>query len=108
MSLQRFLIFLDLDISRIVPILLFMMFVVKAYKKPEENVEVSKQGEIEEKEVQTSKITWVIVPMTLCLATINTLEIVYFNLGATFLQYSELKPSASESASIICAMTAAY
>ena len=84
------------------------MFVVKSYEKPDKELETAKSSSDSGKCPKLSYQTLLIVPMTLCLACINTLEIVYFNLGSTYLQYSAIKLTASKSASIISSMTATY
>ena len=94
-----------------VPILLLLMFVISNYEKPDEKLDSidDKNNNMNSTQIKTTKFKWItIILMTICLASMNTLEIVYFNLGATYLQYSPIKLSASTAASVISCMTAGY
>ena len=85
------------------------MFAIKAYENPEKKVESNDRTENSENNCKTFKLKWIsIILMTICVSTINTVEIVYFNLGETYFQYSPMRVTASMAASLISSMTAGY
>ena len=87
------------------------MFAIKSYEKPEQKPDTSQHPDLKTGEKCRKKfcVKWIsLILMTTCLATINTLENVYFNLGATYFQYSPIRLSASTAASVVSVMTASY
>ncbi|CAG2115485.1 unnamed protein product [Medioppia subpectinata] len=94
-------------ITAICPIMLFIMFFAKRYEKPEREVNVvespgalidnntatkynhynkSTRSRINHKR-STAKRLSLILLMTVCISTINTLELIYFVFGVTYFQY---------------------
>ena len=60
----------------------------------------------EEKKTNHKVVT--IVLLSICLSSINSMELVYFNFGSTYFQYIPLKLSAQTSARLVSVMSASY
>ncbi|XP_054166570.1 uncharacterized protein LOC128964037 [Oppia nitens] len=98
------------------PLLLIIMFIIKPYEKPKQeiiestaNSNTNNNGSVI-KPMDGKKWTKyaTIILMTISLSSLNTLEIVYFGLGPTYFQYVPAGLGAPTAAAIVSVMTACY
>lgn len=90
------------------PTCLMIMFIFYRYKKPQLVYESRSFAQSLENKINNKIKIISIVLLSICLSTINSLEMVYFNFGSTYFQYIPIKLSAPTAAGIVSAMSAAY
>ena len=89
-----------------VPILLFLMFIIRRYRKSEIRHEAIRNQSEDNNRFLLKTLT--IVLLAVCLSSINALEMVYFNFGSTYFQYIPLRLSANTAARLVSVMSGAY
>ena len=87
---------------------MLIMYFIRRYKPNDKSPETATETDLKLFDRSGKPRALLIVLMALSLATINSLELVYFNFGSTYMQYTEARLSAKTAASIMSVLSAAY